>query len=85
MTKEVAVKRFCVCVLIGFSCLCLSLLACSKKEEAEPEKGAIEKMTDEAADVIVNKIRTPMDRARSVEDLQQDRAKAMEEALDEKE
>jgi len=74
------VRRLLACALIGFS-----FFACSKKEEAEPEKGDIEKMTDEAADVIVNKIRTPMDRARSVKELEEDRAKAMDEAINEKE
>ena len=78
-------RRLLTCALIGFSFVCFSFFACSKKEEAEPEKGAIEKMTDEAADVIVNKIRTPMDRARSVKELEEDRAKAMDEAINEKE
>ena len=76
-------RRLLVCALIGFSFVCLSFLGCSKKEEGEPEKGAIEKMTDEAAEVIVNKIRTPMDRARSVKELEEDRAKAMDEAMNE--
>ena len=41
-------------------------------------------MTDETADAIVARIRKPMNQARAVKDLEQDRAKAMEKALDEK-
>ena len=76
-------RRLLVCVLIGLSFVCFGFSACSKKEGAESEKGAIEKMTDDAAEAIVNKIRTPMDRARSVKELEQDRARAMDEAIDE--
>jgi hypothetical protein len=59
---------------IGFS-------ACSKKEEGEPEKGAIEKMTDEVAHTAVKKIRTPIDQAHSARAVEEERVKAMDEAL----
>jgi hypothetical protein len=41
-------------------------------------------MTDEAAEVIVTKIRTPMDRAHSVKEMEKERAQAIDEALEEK-
>jgi hypothetical protein len=60
----------------------VGLCACSKKEKAEPqEKGAIEKMTDEVAHTAVKKIRTPIDQAHSARAVEEERAKAMDEAL----
>ena len=57
--------------------------ACSNNTEAEsePEKGAIEKMTDRTAKQIVNRIRTPINKARSVKDQQEGRQKDIEESL----
>jgi hypothetical protein len=81
---EVTMKRLLLSACLGFILFCLGFSACSKKEEAQQEKGRIEKMTDETADAIVARIRKPMDQARAVKDLEQDRAKAMEKALDEK-
>ena len=59
------------------------LLACSnnKEAEAEAEKGRIEKMTDKAAKKIVNRIRTPINKARAVKDQQEDRLSDMEESV----
>jgi len=50
-----------------------AIIACSDNKEAESEKGTIEKMTDKAAKEMVNKIRTPIDKARSVKNQQEDR------------
>jgi hypothetical protein len=60
-----------------------TLFACSNNKESESEKGKIETMTDKAAKELVNKIRTPMDRAREVEKKQLDRYRDMEETLKE--
>ena len=71
-----------VMALVVFS---MGLCACSKKEEGEAEqKGAIEKMTDEVAHTAVKKIRTPIDQARSAKAAEEERAKAMDESLQEK-
>ena len=58
---------------------------CSNNEEAQEgsEKGAIEKMTDRTAKEIVNRIRTPINKARSVKDQQENRQKDMDESLKE--
>ncbi len=58
-----------------------ALLACSNNNEAESEKGAIEKMTDKAAKEMVNRIRTPINKARSAKDLQEDRLNDMDESV----
>jgi hypothetical protein len=60
-----------------------ALLACSnnKEAESESEKGTIEKMTDKAAKEMVNRIRTPINKARSAKDLQEDRLNDMDESV----
>jgi hypothetical protein len=62
-----------------------ALLACSNntETESESEKGTIEKMTDKAAKEMVNRIRTPINKARSVKDQQEDRLDDMDESLKE--
>ena len=62
---------------------CTVFFACSRNEDVEPEKGKIEKMTDHAADVIVEKIKTPIDRARSVKDMEKERVRGIDETLKE--
>ena len=59
------------------------LLACSNNKEADSEKGRIEKMTDKAAKKIVNRIRSPIKKARLVKDRQEDRLDNMDESLKE--
>jgi len=54
-----------------------AVFSCSQKEEAEPEKGAIEKITDQAADELTNRIRTPLEKARSAANQQADRMRAV--------
>jgi len=60
-----------------------ALLACSnnKEAESESEKGTIEKMTDKAAKEMVNRIRTPINKARSAKDRQEDRLNDMDESV----
>jgi hypothetical protein len=62
---------------------CTTLFACSKNEDVGSEKGKIEKMTDRTAEVIVNKIKTPIDRARSVKDMEKERMRGIDETLKE--
>ena len=58
------------------------IAGCSKQEEQQAEeKGRIEKMTDEAAEKAVSKIRTPKDKARSTRDLGDERLDAIDKAL----
>jgi len=61
----------------------VTFLACSnnKETESKAEKGTVEKMTDKAAEEMVNRIRTPINKARAVNDRQEDRLKDMEESL----
>jgi hypothetical protein len=55
---------------------------CTKNDEQQSDKkGRIEKMTDQAADTAVKKIRTPMDKARATQNIGDDRLKEMDKAL----
>ena len=60
-----------------------ALYACSEKKEPKSERGAIEKMTDQASEDIGNRIRTPLEQARSVKDQEEDRLREMESAVKE--
>ena len=54
-----------------------------EEKDDEKEKGAIEKMTEKTAQDIVNKIQTPIDRAKNAKEIEEDRAKKMDEMLKE--
>jgi len=62
-----------------------ALFACTNNNEAEaePKKGMIEEMTDKAAKEMVDRIRTPLDKARSAADQEEDRLNDMNESLKE--
>jgi len=61
-----------------------AVLGCSQKEEtAENKKGAIETMTDQAADELTNRIRTPIEKARSAANQQEDRMRSVDDQLKE--
>ena len=49
--------------------------------EQNGEKGSIEKMTDQAAETAVKKIRTPQDKARATQNLGDQRLEEMDKAL----
>lgn len=61
----------------------IAFTGCSRQEEEQivEEKGAIEKLTDEAADKAVKKIRTPLDKARGAGNLGDTRLEEMDKAL----
>jgi hypothetical protein len=55
---------------------------CSKNDPQQAEeKGSIEKMTDQAAETAVKKIRTPINKARATQNLGDDRLEEMDKAL----
>ena len=77
-------KRF---YYIFFTAVMISLLlvlssGCAKDEEQHvEEKGTIDKMTDQAAETAVKKIRTPMDKARATGNLGDERLEEMDKIL----
>jgi hypothetical protein len=71
---------------IIFFIVCAGFLACSNSDEAEsePQKGVIEKMTDKAAQKAIDRIRTPLDKARSAADQEEGRFTDMDESLNDR-
>ena len=62
--------------------LLIQFSGCSKNGEQQAEKkGAIEKVTDQAAETAVKKIRSPQDKARASQSLGDDRLEEMDKAL----
>ena len=75
-------KRVLSYCLIGVMMLSGAFWGCSdKKEPALEKKSAIKKMTEETAREAVNQIRTPIDKARSVAQQQEDKAKEIDDTL----
>jgi hypothetical protein len=74
-------KRVLAYCLIGVVLVSGAFWGCSDKKEPAPAKSAIKKMTEETAREAVNQIRAPIDKARSVAQQQEDRAKEMDDAL----
>ena len=74
-------KKIVTYLAIAMFFSCTIFFSCSKKEDKEPKKGRIDKMTDHAAEVIVEKIKTPIDRARSVKEKEKERMKGIDESL----
>lgn len=63
----------------------LLFTACSNEKAADndqEETGAIDRLTTEAADTAVKKIRTPLDKARATQNLGEDRTKAIDQATE---
>ena len=62
---------------------CSTLFSCSDNKEAESEKGMIETFTDKTAKDVAGRILSPMEKARSVKDQQEERFSDMEESVKE--
>ena len=76
-------KKMLLYAVIALLLSSTTLLSCSKNKEAESEKGTIETVIDKTAKEVVRRIRTPIEKARSVKNRQEDRLSDMEEALKE--
>jgi hypothetical protein len=74
-------KRVLSYCLIGVVLVSGSFWGCSDKKEPAAEKGAIKKMTEETAREAVNQIRTPIDKARSVAQQQEEKNKELDDTL----
>ena len=61
----------------------VTLFACSNNQDAESEKRRIEQMTEKTGKEIVDKLKSPIEKARSVQTQQDDRSSAMEKTLQE--
>jgi hypothetical protein len=59
--------------------------SCSVNSDGDSEKGAIRQMTDQVADEMVHKMRSPIDKARVAKDQGQDRLSEMEDSVEDTE
>jgi len=59
--------------LILCTLLIASLAACSSEQQPVEEKGSIDKATDNMAEAVVERINKPMDKARAVKELEEQR------------
>ncbi len=74
-------KKILLCIVAAlFMCSAL-LLSCTKSEDAETEKGAIDQMTDKAAKEMADRITVPLEKARNAKDLVEKNYSDMEENL----
>ena len=58
------------------------LVACSGGGDGESEKGAIRQMTDQVADEMVHKMRSPIDKARLARESGEDHLSDLEDAVE---
>jgi len=63
--------------LLALGLVVASLVGCSSEREVATEKGAVEKMTDEAARQAVDHIRIPIEKARDVRSQEEERLQGM--------
>ena len=63
----------------------MSLLACSGGSDGESEKGAVRQMTDQVADEMVHKMRSPIDKARVARDQGEEHIGELEDAVEDTE
>ena len=77
--KKLSVSAVAAMLLFG-----IGLTACSSGGDVDQEKkkGTIDKITDKAAEKAVNKVRTPMDKARAIKDLTEQRTEAIDHATE---
>jgi hypothetical protein len=75
-------KRVIFFIATGIVLSGIIFLGCSEKKEAEAEKGRIEKFTDKKAEEIVDYVRTPVNKAREVSEMEEKRVRDMEKAME---
>ena len=81
--SRATMKRLLMYFAIALVVFSVDFFGCSKDENVEPTKGRIEEMTERAADVAIKKIRTPIQKARSVRDMEETRMRSVDETLKE--
>lgn len=77
------IKRILIFSIIVLGAFWIGSLACSKTENAESEKGPIEKMTKSTADAIVDRFQAPIKKAKKTKDMEEERMRNVDEALQE--
>lgn len=68
-------KKLLMFLFSTFIFLCLNFFACSKNDDVESKAETPKKQTADAAKIIVDKIKTPIEKARAVKKVEEDRLK----------
>jgi len=70
-------KRLFMCFVPVLFVFGMGFCACSQAPEEEPEKGKIEKITDQVAADAVEGIKAPINKARAVKDMSDKRVQGL--------
>ncbi len=62
--------------------LCLFFCSCSGGNNPDPDKGSIEKLTEQAGKEAAEAIKKPIDKARNIDDLAQKRLRNLDQPAD---
>jgi len=71
-------------ILLTLFLICAVPVACTSKNDADTDKGAIDKMTDKAAKGMADSIQIPLQRAQAAAKIQEDKMRDLEEAMKDK-
>jgi hypothetical protein len=72
-------KKLGVFILAVSLCLCSGFTACTKGGNEEPDKGAIDELTDKVAHEAVNDIQKPINKAKRLQKMTEEKEEAAEE------
>ena len=75
-------KKILLCIVAALFIFSSMLLSCTKSEDAETERGAIESMTDKAGKEMADRITDPLEKAKHAKELVEQNYIDMEENLD---
>jgi hypothetical protein len=71
-------KKFFLLALIPLCFLCFICSGCSRAKEAEPEKGSIDKFTEQTGREAAEAIKKPINKAKDIDKMAQERIKNLE-------
>ena len=74
-------KKILLCIVAALFIVSPLLLSCTKSEDTETEKGAIERMTEKAGKEMADRITDPLEKAREAKELVEKNYRDMDENL----
>ena len=74
-------KKILLCIVAALFMCSPLLLSCTKSEDAETEKGAIDRMTDKTGKEMADRITVPLEKARNAKEMVEENYRDMEENL----
>jgi hypothetical protein len=75
-------KNLLLCIVAALFIFSPLLLSCTKSEDVETEKGAIDRMTEEAGKEMADRITVPLQKAKNAKELVDENYRDMEENLE---